>query len=529
MHASAETHWPALDDLVGRVIDARHAVAEAQASEAALLAEAVTVITDRAELLRQEVTKAGSYRASQADLPLREVSLELAMAMRASDRTVQSRISDAWGLCTQFPTAHAAWARGEIDAGHAWAIAHTGASLPPEHHERFAEFALDVAATESPTRTRHALKAIAAQLCPEAFAEAARAAADERDVRLYDLEEGMARLMADLPAPLAHAIYDQLTARARATLAVREEGAAASADPSQTDAAETHAAQRDAGDVDAASIRAAFPGSANPSEPAETTAAVDPEDPDTQTFRTEPHAGAEPRRGYVDPRTMGQVRADLFCELLLTGIPGSSGPDGPLVSIDAHIQVLVPALTLAGDDSGGPALLAGYGPIDSDFARRLAALAPGWDRVFTDPCTGATLAVDRYRPNAAITRFLAARDERCRAPGCTHPVHRCDHDHSIPASAGGSTCAGNLANFCRRHHTCKHQQDWRVIQLGNGVIEWRGPTGRRYIDRPPSMVRFVPAAGDDPPDAPPERWRDDSRNDPRDGSCSNRLDDPAPF
>lgn len=528
MHAPAETQWPALDDLVGRVIEARRAVAEAQASEAALLAEAVTVITDRTELLRreatkasqeatkasQEATKAAGYRASQADLPLREVSLELAMAMRASDRTVQSRISDAWGLCTQFPTALAAWTRGEIDAGHAWAIAHTGASLPQEHRERFAELALDVAATESPTRTRHALKAIAAQLCPEAFAEAARAAADERDVRLYDLEEGMARLMADLPAPLAHAIYDQLTARARATLAVRQEDAAASADPAQTEAAQTdaaqkHAAQTDAADGDAASIRAAFPASA------------DPADPDTQTFRTEPRAGAEPRRGYVDPRTMGQVRADLFCELLLTGIPGSSGPDGPLASIDAHIQVLVPALTLAGDDSGGPALLAGYGPIDSDLARRLAARAPGWDRVFTDPCTGATLAVDRYRPNAAITRFLAARDERCRAPGCTRPVHRCDHDHSIPASQGGSTCAGNLANFCRRHHTCKHQQNWRVIQLGNGVIEWRGPTGRRYVDRPPSMVRFVPAAGDDPPDVPPDRSDERSRRSSR--------DDPAPF
>ena len=35
------------------------------------------------------------------------------------------------------------------------------------------------------------------------------------------------------------------------------------------------------------------------------------------------------------------------------------------------------------------------------------------------PHTGATLAVDRYRPSAELRRFLRVRDERCRFPGCT--------------------------------------------------------------------------------------------------------------
>ena len=39
----------------------------------------------------------------------------------------------------------------------------------------------------------------------------------------------------------------------------------------------------------------------------------------------------------------------------------------------------------------------------------------------------------------------------------------------------------------------------RVRQLGHGVIEWIGPTGRRYADRPPAVVRFVPLADDGPP------------------------------
>lgn len=201
-------------------------------------------------------------------------------------------------------------------------------------------------------------------------------------------------------------------------------------------------------------------------------------------LETGPRADAEFRRGATDARTLAQVRADLFCELMLTGVPASC--DGDMFAhIAAQIQVTVPALTLAGGETGGPALLAGHGPIDQAFARRLAGLAPGWDRVFSDPYSGEVLAVDRYRPSAQIKRYLAARDERCRAPGCTRPVHRCDCDHTVAAVDGGPTCAENLGHVCRRHHTGKHHTAWRVRQLGHGVIEWIGPTGRRYADRPP--------------------------------------------
>ena len=159
----------------------------------------------------------------------------------------------------------------------------------------------------------------------------------------------------------------------------------------------------------------------------------------------------------------------------------------------------VPALTLAGDPTGGPALLAGYGPIDPSLARRLAALAPGWDRVFTDPHTGDVLTVDRYRPSAHLIRYLTARDERCRTPGCTRPAHRCDRDHTTPAAHGGATSHENLAHLCRRHHTVKHHTTWQVRHLGDGTLEWTGPTGRRYTDRPPARVRFVPDTTSEPP------------------------------
>ena len=67
------------------------------------------------------------------------------------------------------------------------------------------------------------------------------------------------------------------------------------------------------------------------------------------------------------------------------------------------MQITVPVLTAAGQ-SDEPALLAGYGPIDTETAQRLAAGAPGWDRVMFHPHTGATLAVDRYRPSAELAQ-----------------------------------------------------------------------------------------------------------------------------
>jgi len=183
-----------------------------------------------------------------------------------------------------------------------------------------------------------------------------------------------------------------------------------------------------------------------------------------------------------DHRTLAQVRADILTDLLLTATPSTVATGAGIDTITARIQVTIPALTLAGDPTGGPALLAGYGPIDPALARRLAGLAPGWDRVFTDPHTGDVLAVDRYRPSAHLIRYLAARDERCRTPGCTQPAHHCDRDHTTPAASGGATAHHNLAHLCRRHHTVKHHTTWRVRHLPTDT-ENRNRNRNARVDR----------------------------------------------
>src|SRR6185312_15833806 len=105
----------------------------------------------------------------------------------------------------------------------------------------------------------------------------------------------------------------------------------------------------------------------------------------------------------VPTRTLAQARADALRDLLIDGEPALEGPRG----IRPTVYVTVPAMTLLGR-SGEAAVLDGYGPIDPDTARELAAAAPSFIRLLTHPETGAVLSVgkDSYRVPADLTNWL---------------------------------------------------------------------------------------------------------------------------
>ncbi|MFT3798864.1 DUF222 domain-containing protein [Microbacterium sp.] len=211
-----------------------------------------------------------------------------------------------------------------------------------------------------------------------------------------------------------------------------------------------------------------------------------------------------------DPRTLDHLRADLLCDLALSGTPTAHEPAQLLGTITAEIHVTVPALTLANTSSHptthdgvldaaqlDPAMLDGVQPIDTATALQLVGASPGWDRILTHPITGAVLAVDRYRPSADLRRYLRAIDQRCRFPGCMMPTRRCDLDHIHDAARGGPTNADNLTDKCRRHHVLKHHTTWTTRKQPDGTITWTSPTGRHYPDRTPPHVAFT--TDTDPP------------------------------
>jgi hypothetical protein len=200
-------------------------------------------------------------------------------------------------------------------------------------------------------------------------------------------------------------------------------------------------------------------------------------------------------QGPDEPRTLTQLRADVLTDLLIDGVT----PAGLGEGIRATVNVTVPVLTLLGH-SEEPGHLEGYGPIDPDTARRLAARAPSFTRLLTHPETGVVLSVgrDSYKVPKALKRWLRIRDETCRFPGCNRAARRCDLDHSLDWQFQGRTEHDNLAHLCPGCHALKSETGWSLKHLGDGRLEWTSPTGRRFTSEPAMIIRPTP-----PPAPPP--------------------------
>ncbi|MGR0320012.1 DUF222 domain-containing protein [Agromyces sp. ZXT2-3] len=222
------------------------------------------------------------------------------------------------------------------------------------------------------------------------------------------------------------------------------------------------------------------------------------------------------REASGDPRTRAQRAADLASDLLLSGALADDErfgdlAAGPTGAVQPRLHVTVPVLTLLGLDDE-PADLEGYGPIDAETARIIAAHAPSMRRILVDPETGATLSYgrDHYRAPAGLDGFVRVRDGQCRFPGCSRRAERADLDHTTAWEHGGRTDACNLAALCRHHHRLKHEGGWRVVQEVGGVMRWTSPVG--HVLRTMPERRFEPVEAGEGLD-PPEPSVPDSRAD----------------
>ena len=186
-----------------------------------------------------------------------------------------------------------------------------------------------------------------------------------------------------------------------------------------------------------------------------------------------------------ESRTLAQLRADIMGDLLTSAGRADASPVG-VPAVGVTVAVTVPVLTLLGVEEL-PATLDGYGPIDPDTARRLAAHAPTFQRILTHPITGTVLDIDQssYRVPADLKRWTQLRDQHCTFPGCGRPAKQCDLDHTTAWAHGGTTRATNLAHLCRHHHRLKHESRWTVTRQPTGTTTWTTPTGHTHTTDPP--------------------------------------------
>ena len=302
----------------------------------------------------------------------RSLAAELAMATHLSDRTFQTRISDAETLVEDFPQTLAALEAGTIRVGHARVIVEGGLPIrDPEQRAKYELAVLERAVKLTPGRLRKQAQLAAARLGDVSFEDRHKLAVADRSVRMADLEDGMSELILTVPTLYAVAMRDRLTQQAKA-------------------------------------IKQANP---------------------------------------EDPRSLDQIRADLACELVLTGQP-SGCPDAP------HAAGI--GIRAEGVDRDPDADPARQGRRTGHDRRRRPDRAEGgtpagrrdtasWVRILTDPVSDQVLAVDTYRPSKKLRRFLRARDGRCRCPFCMRAAIWSDIDHTLARQHDGPTQADNLA------------------------------------------------------------------------------------
>jgi AraC-like DNA-binding protein len=387
---------------------------------------------------------------------------EVSTACALSEGTAARYLNDATDLtASQWEVLEAVEA-GAISEAHVRIILDQARSLPAGEAEKFATVALQRTRTRqgrrrTPAEFRACLRRLREHLHPESLTARKESAQRERGVWFSAEPDGMCTLTARLAAEVGLAIFTGLDQDAR------------------------QAAAR-------AAERRALPG---------TFAVPGPYAP--------PDPGTAPGPGAVpDSRTLPELRADALAYRLFGGTDELfGGTDGSAPgTFRAEVVVTIPVGHVLGGviesaevtATAGPAAaesetaeLEGYGPLDAATARRLAALAPTWQRLFTDRTTGQALGVGRtaYRPPKALRRYLNSRDGTCRFPGCTRRATACEPDHTIEWQDGGTTDPGNLAMLCRKHHALKSIGAWSYTQSSpTGDLEWRSPLGREYSTEP---------------------------------------------
>lgn len=457
---------------------------------AALEARASGLLVQRISVREADVAEHPFHR----DAIHRSMIAEYAAAGRVSTGSVEYAFTDARTLSRSLPATRAEFEAGAISVAHVREIVRESvivsdaiddATVAPETMGLYEAAVLVFAEKETPARTKAHARQVAATLAGVTVVARQRKAAEERCVQVRSVGDGLALLTAVLPEWVAEAILDRLTQMAREIARTRDERA-------------PHLAPHD----DGGHTRDLHDFS--------------PEDPEygaffddqvifgeSGTFTTDPLAGlSDPMTDPTSPdiehletdtRTIDQIRADVFADLLLAATPSPENGTG-LQNISARIQVTIAATTLTGADDR-PAHLDGHGPLAPEIARCLAGYNTGWTRLFLDP-TGLIIETDTYTPTAPMRRFLRARDQHCRFPGCRMPVHRCDIDHTHDHARGGRTRTDNLSHLCRRHHALKHpdiddRHRWTAHQQPDGTITWTSPLGRNYTDPPRRRVMFI--------------------------------------
>ena len=195
---------------------------------------------------------------------------------------------------------------------------------------------------------------------------------------------------------------------------------------------------------------------------------------------------AEPERGSGadTAKEAGRRRADALTAVAESALAADldAGVAGERYQVVVHAD----AGALRAPSGDGQSALDDGTHVPAETSRRLACDAA--TVTMTHAPDGAVLDVGRRRRTVppAIRRALAARDRRCRFPGCES--RRCDAHHLQHWADGGATRLDNLVLLCRRHHRAVHEEGFRIDLLDAGEVLVTHPGGWPVLDAPATPV-----------------------------------------
>lgn len=344
---------------------------------------------------------------------------EIAAALRVAPATAQLKLDTARMLANHLPMTSEALATGEISPAHATVIARETerairAGITQKAIAHIEERALSHAEMHTPGQVANKVKSLIAKVSPEEFEEAVEAAVEQRRVEYYPESDGMATVLAILPAAEATMLKNALDAMAHLS------------------------AERD---------RELLDNSVNDSVS---------------------------RRSL---RTVDQRRADALGELAAKALNDLSDfykPQRRPVTVNITMD-LATAVGLSENPamlSGyGPIPASIARELAADGKWRRFVTEPQTGNLLD-------LGRESYEPPQVLRDFLMARDRTCRFPGCRRPAHMTDIDHSQSWENGGRTSAQNLGLLCRRHHRLKTHGGWKVESHSDGACTWTSPQGK---------------------------------------------------
>jgi hypothetical protein len=471
---------------------------------------------------------------------------ELAAELHLTPLSAAEQMHYASTVARRLPETFAALAAGRIHPVHIRIIEDETRVLTDEDAAQADAILAGAAAGMTFGELRHAAHKLVLQLDPEAAKKRKEAARGEAHVRRFREHSGNAGMVArELPSDEVLASWQHVEQRA---LDLRAAGVPGTLQELRVRAyldllQERDSRDRPAGDQASVPDRSAPDGRSSGLPDPDAA----PEGPGSAGGDGDPGNGPGSAGGDGDPGNgPGSAGGD--------GDPGNrpGGPGGPRrngpgglasaagPSVAALVTLTIPLATWQGR-SEAPGEADGFGPLDGDDARDLAAAAarhsrtrwcvtvvnpdgtaaahgclpgrhpppglaspavasdpslpsagpplfpPGPDipmiPVARGPCDHAR-AETGYHHSRRLTHLIRARNGRCTAPGCSRPAARCDLDHTRPWDQGGPTCECNLAPLCRHHHRCKQAEGWQLTQPEPGVLVWRTPSGRSYVTTP---------------------------------------------